>query len=64
MQYDNVNFNAEWAATKSTADFIEHENHNGLSDEQLKEVHKLCIEVVKATAKSFAVCVSSTEELE
>jgi hypothetical protein len=43
VSYNNVaSFNADWAATKSEAEFIEHEKGTGLTDEQLKEVYSLC----------------------
>jgi hypothetical protein len=40
--FEGIGFNKELAAAKSLKDFIEHERHHGLSDDQLKEVHKLC----------------------
>jgi hypothetical protein len=47
VPYEGVSFNAEWAATKTEKEFIEHERHHGLSDAQLKEAYKLCKEAVK-----------------
>lgn len=44
MKYEGVNFNSEWVAQQSFKDFAEHEKHHGLTDKQMKEVHKLCIE--------------------
>jgi hypothetical protein len=42
MVIDNINFNAAWASSVSVQDFIEHEKHHGLSDDQLAQVHELC----------------------
>jgi len=47
LPYKGVVFNADWAATKSEKEFIEHEKHHGLSDTELKEAYKLCKEAVK-----------------
>jgi hypothetical protein len=38
MVYNGINF---YPTDKSEADFIEHEKHHGLSDDQLKEVYAL-----------------------
>jgi hypothetical protein len=49
-----VSYDAEWAASKSQKEFIAHEKHNGLSNEQLIEAHNLCKAAVKAPAKVSA----------
>jgi hypothetical protein len=46
-----VVYDADWAASKSQKEFIAHEKHNGLSNEQLAEAHNLCKAAVKAPAK-------------
>jgi hypothetical protein len=43
-----ITFNADWAATKTEKEFVDHESHHGLTLAQLKEAHKLCKEAVKA----------------
>lgn len=45
-----VAYDADWAASKSQKEFIAHEKHNGLSNEQLIEAHNLCKAAVKAPA--------------
>lgn len=35
-------FDAELAAKKTLKEFIAHEKHHGLTDDQYKEVHDLC----------------------
>jgi hypothetical protein len=47
VTYEGITFNANWAGSKTEKEFIEHEKHHGLTDTQLKEVHKLCKEAVK-----------------
>jgi hypothetical protein len=42
-----VSFNADWAAKKSEAEFVKHESHHDLTDEQIKEAYKLCLAAVK-----------------
>ena len=37
-------------AKKSQADFVKHESHNDLSDEQLKEAYGLIVEAAKKLA--------------
>jgi hypothetical protein len=49
-----VAFDADWAANKSQKDFIAHEKHHGLTNEQLIEAHNLCKAAVKAPAKEPA----------
>lgn len=44
----SVAYDADWAASKSQKEFIAHEKHNGLSNEQLIEAHNLCKAAVKA----------------
>jgi hypothetical protein len=52
--YEGIAFNAQWVASKTQAEFIAHESHHGLTEAQLKEVHKLCKEAVKAPATETA----------
>lgn len=51
VPYQGVTFNAEWAASLTQAEFVKHESHHGLTEEQLKEAHKLCKEAVRASKK-------------
>ena len=45
-----VAFDAELAVDKSLKEFIAHEKHHGLSNEQLTEAYNLCKAAVKAPA--------------
>jgi hypothetical protein len=47
VPYGHVVFNAEWAASKTEKQFVDHEKHSGLTVAQLKEVYKLCKLAVK-----------------
>lgn len=47
VSYEGIVFNADWAATKTEKEFVDHEAHHGLTPAQLKEAHKLCKEAVK-----------------
>jgi hypothetical protein len=38
-----IDFNSKLAASKTVDEFIEHEKHLGLSDEDLREAHALCV---------------------
>lgn len=49
VTYEGIGFNADWAASKTEKEFVEHEKHHTLSEAQLKEAHKLCKEAVKPT---------------
>ena len=40
-------FNAEWVASVTLAQFIEHEKHHGLTAEQMKEIHETAKKVMK-----------------
>ena len=47
LNYNKKYFpNIEWAASKSLVEFIEHEKHTGLTDDELKEAHELCVAAV------------------
>lgn len=50
MKYQHVDFNSKWAASKTVAEFVKHESHHGLSEEQLREVHAICVEKQKPGA--------------
>lgn len=54
VTYEGVGFNADWAATKTEKEFVEHEKHQELSPAQLKEAYKLCKEAVKPADASPA----------
>lgn len=41
MIYDGINFYEGCADGKTEKEFIEHEKHHGLKEDQLKEVYKL-----------------------
>lgn len=41
-----IAFNAEFAASKTLAEFKEHEKHHGLTHKQYKEVHDACRKIV------------------
>lgn len=43
-----IAFDAEWGASKSQKEFIAHEKHSGLTNDQLIEAHNLCKAAVKA----------------
>lgn len=52
LNYNNkYGANIEWAASKSEADFIEHEKHTGLTEAELKEVHALCVKAAAPAEK-------------
>jgi hypothetical protein len=51
VTYAGVTFNADWAAGLSQKEFVKHESHHGLSNEQLIEAYNLCKTAVKAPAK-------------
>lgn len=38
----SIFFDAELAVKKTLKEFIAHEKHHGLTDEQYKEIHDLC----------------------
>lgn len=40
--YNNIAFNAVWANSKTEAEFVAHEKHHEITEDQLREVHKLC----------------------
>lgn len=46
ITFEGVVFNADWAAGKTEAEFVEHEKHHGLTEAQLKEAHALCLNAV------------------
>jgi len=41
MVYNGINFNEAHWKKKTEAEFVAHEKHHGLSEDQLKEVHAL-----------------------
>lgn len=43
MKVEGVTFNGPWVASQSLQDFIKHEEHHGLTEKQLKDVHKKCV---------------------
>lgn len=43
-----IMFNEQFAASKSLEDFIKHEKHHGLTDDQFKEVYELCVKKCKS----------------
>lgn len=43
MKISGIGFNSEWVASQSFEDFVKHEKHHGLSKEQMREVHTLCV---------------------
>jgi hypothetical protein len=47
--FEFVTIYTEPAAAKTQAEFVKHESHVGLTVDQLKQLHKLCKEAVKAT---------------
>jgi hypothetical protein len=47
INYNGIYFNAEWAASKTQAEFIEHEKHQDLTHDQLAEVHALAKKAVE-----------------
>jgi hypothetical protein len=55
LKFEGVVFNAEWAATQTQDAFVKHESHHGLSKDQLREVHRLCIQQVKPQQKEKPV---------
>lgn len=60
LNYNGKYFpNAEWAASKSLSEFIEHEKHVGLTEAELKEAHELCVAAV-TPAESPATAPEST----
>jgi hypothetical protein len=43
INYNNKYYpNADWAATKTEAEFVAHEKESGLSEAELKEAYALC----------------------
>jgi Spy/CpxP family protein refolding chaperone len=48
MVYQHIAFNSAWASGKTLQEFMEHEKHHNLTEEQMKQVHALC----KAEMKS------------
>jgi hypothetical protein len=38
-----VGFNSEWVAGKSLKEFLKHEKHQRLTEDQLKQVHAMCV---------------------
>lgn len=55
MNFNGVNFNKEWAKTKTEAEFVAHESHHGLSEEQLKEAYGLMLPKEKTSLVSIKV---------
>lgn len=55
MVFNGINFNTEYWKTKTEAEFIKHESHNGLSETQLKEAYKLMVPEVKKVDKKDTV---------
>ena len=49
--YQNIWFNYKLAAGKTLQEFIKHEKHHGLTEEQYKEVHDLCVKKEKVERK-------------
>lgn len=47
MIFNRIDFNEDWVKTKTLPDFIAHEKHHGLSDEQMKEVFELIVPKVE-----------------
>jgi len=41
MNYNGINFNAEYWKTKTEVEFIAHEKHHGLSEKQLREAFSI-----------------------
>lgn len=39
-----INVNTAWAASITVEDFIAHESHHGISEERLREIHKVCVQ--------------------
>jgi len=42
MVYKQIGFNSALASKRSLSEFIAHEKHLGLSEDEMKEVHALC----------------------
>jgi hypothetical protein len=38
-----IDFNGEWASTKTVEAFIAHEKHHGLSERELRDIHALIL---------------------
>lgn len=52
MNFQGINFNDEWVKTKTEAEFVDHENHHGLSPDQLKECYALIVPPVAKVGKN------------
>jgi hypothetical protein len=55
VTFNGISFNADWAATKTEAEFVSHEAHHNLTEAQLKEAHAICkkaVEPPKETGKN------------
>jgi hypothetical protein len=44
MKFEGISFNSKWAASKTEAEFLEHEKHHDLTEAQLKKAYSLCVE--------------------
>lgn len=59
-----VDFNSKWAATKKVGEFIKEfkdekgNNVHGLTDDQMKEAHALCLEAEKPKAEGATAAAS------
>lgn len=49
-----IAFNAQWAAGLTLEKFTEHEAHHGLTPDQYKEAHDLCIKEVTPVTEAKA----------
>lgn len=44
MKYNQwIDFNGEWASTKTVEAFIDHEKHHNLSEQELRDIHALIL---------------------
>jgi len=43
VKFNHIDFNGEWASTKTVEAFIEHEKHHGLSEQELRDIHALIL---------------------
>jgi hypothetical protein len=43
VKYNHIDFNGEWASTKTVEAFIDHEKHHGLTEQELREIHALIV---------------------
>lgn len=64
LPYAHVNFNIEENAKKSVQEFVDHEKHVGLTEEQLMDAHELIVEAAKPKPELKAEAAESTEKTE